>query len=473
MNFNLQKKDLYLAAAILNWIHMQYALHFSSKTRDVIGQSRQYIQGILLGKGRGNICSYARSVPDCNNQTLHHFISKSPWDERAVIDHIQGDITKLIGDAVDGSIHIDESGFPKQGENSVGAKRQYCGRLGKVENCQVGVFLGYSSGSNRTLIDGRLYLPKDWAEDRVRRRKCDVPDEVIFKTKAEIALEMVLHARENGVIFSWVGMDSFYGEQTWLRNRLDAEGLIFIADIPSNTRVWLSLPKTGIPARKSDRGRIPTKERVLEEDQAPIGVSALKEMIDPQLWNHFFIRDTERKELWSNVACIRVYPMDDGLPGKELWLIIRRDDDESTTKYQLSNAPLDTNFQRLAKMSCSRYWIERAFEDAKGIAGLADYEVRSWIGWHHHVAMSMLAMLALLMLNFQMGKKTDLLTVQDVKEILEVILPKKKVDENEIIKIIKEKHKARESARRSHHRNVQRSSEHRDKSTTINEESII
>ena len=188
---------------------------------------------------------------------------------------------------------------------------------------------------------------------------------------------------------------------------------------------------------------------------------------------HFFIRDTERKELWSNVACIRVYPMDDGLPGKELWLIIRRDDGESTAKYQLSNAPSDINFQLLAKMSCSRYWIERAFEDAKGIAGLADYEVRSWTGWHHHVAMSMLAMLALLMLNLQMGKETDLLTVQDVKEILEVILPKKMVDENEIIKIIKEKHKARDSARRAHHRNVQRSSEHRDKLTPINEASIM
>jgi SRSO17 transposase len=124
MNFNLQKKDLYLAASILNWIHMQYAMHFSSKTRNVIGQSRQYMQGILLGKGRGNICRYAKSVPDCNNQTLHHFISKSPWDERAVIDHIQSDITKLVGDAVDGSIHIDESGFPKQGNNSVGTKRQ-------------------------------------------------------------------------------------------------------------------------------------------------------------------------------------------------------------------------------------------------------------------------------------------------------------------------------------------------------------
>ncbi len=469
MNFDLQKKDLYLAATILNWIQMQYAIHFSSKTRNVTDQSRQYVQGILLGQGRGNMCRYARSVPDCDNQTLHHFISKSPWDERSVIDHIQRDITNLIGDSIDGSIHIDESGFPKQGNNSVGVKRQYCGRLGKVENCQVGVFLGYSRGSYRTLIDGRLYLPKDWADDQVRRKKCGVPDEIIFKSKAEIALEMVLHARENGVIFSWIGMDSFYGEQTWLRNRLDAEGLVFIADIPSDTRVWLTLPKTGIPERKSYRGRIPTKERVLEDEQVPIEVSALKDQVDPELWNHFFIRDTERKELWSNVACVRVYPIDNGLPGKELWLIIRRDDGESTTKYQMSNAPLDTSFEQLAKMACSRYWIERAFEDAKGNAGLADYEVRSWTAWHRHIAMSMLAMLALLMLDLQLGRKADLLTVQDVKEILEAILPKKKVDENEIINIIKEKHKARDSAKRSHHRRTKRASEDQDKLNRIYE----
>ena len=152
-----------------------------------------------------------------------------------------------------------------------------------------------------------------------------------------------------------------------------------------------------------------------------------------------------------DIACLRVYPVEDGLPGKELWLIIRKGD-QGKIKYQLSNASQYTDFQQLAKMSCSRYWIERALEDAKGIADLADYEVRSWRGWHHHVAMSLLAMMVLLTMNIELGRKADFLTLQDVKEILEVIMPKRKISQEELIELIKAKHKARYSARKSHHR---------------------
>jgi SRSO17 transposase len=151
---------------------------------------------------------------------LNNFITDSPWDERLVIDQIQKDVSEQIGDPVDGSIHIDESGFPKQGKNSVGVKRQYCGRLGKVDNCQVGVFLGYVNNTKRILIDGQLYLPFDWAKDRKRRERCGVPPEVGFRTKAQIGLDMVLNARKNGVPFGWIGMDCFYGEQPWLLSRI-------------------------------------------------------------------------------------------------------------------------------------------------------------------------------------------------------------------------------------------------------------
>ena len=173
----------------------------------------QYLWGIfleneLLGKVQSKLLrGIERNVPDNNDQSLHHFISDSPWDERAVIDHIQRDVTELIGDETNGSIHIDESAFPKGGLDSVGVKRQYCGRLGKVENCQVGVFLGYTNGLYRTLIDEALYLPKDWAEDMKRRKKCGVPRNVSFKTKAELGLEMVLHARDSNVPFGWIGLE--------------------------------------------------------------------------------------------------------------------------------------------------------------------------------------------------------------------------------------------------------------------------
>jgi|LGVC01.1.fsa_nt_gb SRSO17 transposase len=452
INFNLHTRDLFRIFVELKHLHREYASHFHSKTRSVATQAVQYLQGKFLEKGRGNMTRYARNVPDSNNQSMQNCISESPWNERLVIAHIQRDVTDLIGDPVNGSIHIDESGFPKQGTESVGVKRQYCGRLGKVENCQVGVFLGYVNETYRTLIDERLYLPEDWAEDQDRREKCGVPEDVVFKTKAELGLEMIRSARDDGVPFGWVGMDSFYGEQPWLLNEIDSEEMTYIADIPVNTRVWLNKPKTGVPARKGDRGRIPTKERVLEGEPDPIEVRKLKDQLDAEQWNHIFIRDTERKKLWSNIACIRVYPVVDELPGDEIWLIIRQDDGERYIKYQFSNTPPDTSVERCAQMSCSRYWIERAFEDGKGIAGLADYQVRNWTGWHHHITISLLAMLVLLILVMNMGKKAELLTVQDMKEILEVILPKKEITEREILKIIEEKHRARYSARMSHHR---------------------
>jgi len=168
---------------------------------------------------------YAQLVPGSSRQSFHHMISKSPWDERKVLDHIQRDVAALIGDKKNGSIHIDETGFPKQGMKSVGTSPQYCGSLKDVTDCQVGVFLAYNNGKHRTLIDERLYLPEEWANDYPRSREAGIPDEITFKTKAELALEMILHARDNGVPFGWVGMDSFYGNQPWLIDRLDAEGL--------------------------------------------------------------------------------------------------------------------------------------------------------------------------------------------------------------------------------------------------------
>jgi SRSO17 transposase len=419
----------------------------------MVKQSFQYIQGKLLGKDRGNMCSYAKDVPNCNNQSLQHFVSNSPWNHRPVLDHIQHDVTAAIGDKNNGSIHVDECCFPKQGKDSVGVASQHCGRLGKTANCQVGVFLGYTKDSYRTLIDERLYLPKEWILDKKRRRKCGVPWYVRFKKKTELAWEMIIHAKKNNVPFAWVGMDCFYGRDSWLRNKIDTQNLIYIADIPCNLGVWLEHPKTGVPMRKDGvRGRNPTREKVIEGTD-PIKVKDLKDQLERIKWHHVFIRDTERRELWADMACLRVFPSEDNsLPGKECWLIIRKDLKDNDIKYQLSNAPLETSVDRFAQMSGSRYWIERTFEDGKGIAGLEDFQVRSWTGWHHHITITLLAMLYLMMLSIDLGRKADFLTVQDIKEIFEVIMPKRKVTSEELVQLILEKHKRRLSARLSHHR---------------------
>jgi SRSO17 transposase len=450
--FDLCIKDLEKSIDKLKKFQKKFTSAISTKTRNIEQQSLQYLQGIFLEKGRGNMTNYAKQVPDTNNQVLQNFISDSPWDVKPVIDQLQKELIKLIADKKDGSLHIDESGFKKSGKNSVGVKRQYCGRLGKVDNCQVGVYLGYTNGKHRTLIDERLYLPKDWADDPDRRRKCGVPEDVIFKTKAELGLEMILDAKDRGVPFGWIGMDCFYGEQPWLLDKIDNGGMIYIADIPYDTRAWLTLPKTEIPKKKGKRGRNPTRERIASGEPDPIQVQSIADQLDPSEYHRVLLRDTERKELWCRMACLRVYPVKDELPGKETWLIIRKDEGENYTKYQLSNAPANTSIERLGQMSCSRYWIERALQDAKGNANMADYQVRGWTGWHHHMVMVMLAMLFILELQIEWGEKAPMLSVMDVKEILEAIMPKKDLTEEEILSVIRQKHKDRLSARKSHHR---------------------
>ena len=436
----------------INKFHLKYAAKYKTKTRTLEKQALQYLQGKFLQKGRGNMTSYAKNVKGSNSQKFQHFISESPWDEDPVIEQIQADVTELIGDKINGSIHIDESGFKKDGKNSVGVKRQYLGRLGKIDNCQMGVFLGYVCGNRRTLIDERLYLPEDWASDPIRRRKCGVPENIIFKSKAQLGLEMIFDAQKRGVPFGWIGMDCFYGEQSWLLDEINIMGMTYIADAPTDTQVWLEKPKIEIPEKKGIRGPIPKLKKLVSGEPNPIKVQDLAEQLDQSQYTRVFLRETERKELWSMLACLRVFPVRDKLPGDETWLIIRKDEGDNKTKYQLSNAPENTSINRLGQMSCSRYWIERAIEDAKGEAGLADYQVRGWIGWHHHMVLTLLAMLFILQMVVKWGRKAESMSVQDVKEILEVILPRKRITEKEILAIIQQKHQARLSARKSHHR---------------------
>ena len=314
--------------------HQHFAPYFATKTRTMAEQAKHYIHGQLLSQQRGNMQQFEKIIPESNQQSMYHFVSNSPWGEEAVIESIQATITERIGDEEDGSLHIDESGFEKQGNGSVGVKRQYCGRLGKVDNCQVGVFLGYSKDSYRILIDKRLYLPQEWTEDQARRKQYGVPEEIEFGTKAELGLEMVRAAQERSVPFGWVGMDSHYGQQPWLLAQLEQDNLPYIADIPCNSRVWLEKPKTEIPPRRGERGRIPTLTKVKEGENPPVEVRQLASQLESKEWTRLFVRDSERKELWTRLACLRVYPVRDQLPGPKTWLILRQDEDTNKLKFQ-------------------------------------------------------------------------------------------------------------------------------------------
>jgi len=446
----LSAYDLSQAYVTFTQFHSRYTPFFTTTTRSVSESAQRYLQGQLITSQRNNLFQYCREVPACEYQAMQYFISESPWREKALLDQLRQDVCTCLGDPVEGALLLDESGIPKQGRMSVGVQRQYCGSLGKVGNCQVGVYLAYSNPTHSTLVDRRLYLPASWIEDEERRKKCGVPSEITFKTKAELGLEMILSFKEQGLPFGWVGMDAHYGEQPWLLKRLNEEQICYMADIPCTTRIFLTLPKTEIPLRKGDRGRHPTKERLVEGEPSPVEVRAFGKSLSSSDWTRLRIRETERGELVAEFAAVRVWHSVDNLPFQEVWLVMRRDLETSEIRFSFSNAPSDTPLERLAHMQSRRYWVERALENAKGEAHLDQYEVRGWRGWHHHMTMTLLAMLFLLELTLQMKEKAPMLTIQDAREILEKFLPRKVYSPEEFMALLEQKHKARLSARNSH-----------------------
>ncbi|MFQ6043927.1 MAG: IS701 family transposase [Candidatus Poribacteria bacterium] len=440
--------DIY---ALFTQFHQGYSSFFQTQTKSVAKPAKDYLHGQLFTQQRMNMTQYCREVPESEYEAMQHFVSNSPWDETGLLSQLQRDVYHLLGDPQDGALILDESGIEKQGKMSVGVQRQYCGRLGKVENCQVGVYLAYANSHHTSLVDYRLYLPESWVSDNQRRAKCGVPEEIGFQTKAELGLQMIRAFQAKALPFGWVSMDAHYGEQPWLLKQLTNDDICYMADIPCDTRIFPDCPKTEIPQRKGTRGRHPTKPRIVPGSQAPIEVRAFAQSIPESDWTRLEVRKTERGWLIADFAAFRVWHSVDNLPFAEVWLVMRRPVGENgTIRFAFSNAPSDTPLTRLAMMQCRRYWVERALEDAKGEAALDQYQVRGWRGWHHHMAMTLVAMLFLLQLTLQFQQKAPLFTLQDAREILETFLPRKSYSYQEFIARLQQKHQARLSARRSH-----------------------
>ena len=447
--YALTPQDLQAQAGALVEFHGHFVPYFRTQTREVSGQALAYLQGQLLGESRRNMNQMALKVVSFSEQVLDHFVAVSPWEEEPLIGALGQQVVELFEDAPGpGALLLDESGIAKQGTHSVGVDRQYCGSLGKVDNCQVGVFLAYAKGTRATLIDKRLYLPREWTDDPGRCEEAGVPPEAqTFRTKAELGLEMIYRARARGIPFTYVGMDAHYGQQAWLLSKLDQEHIEYMADIPSDTRVYRELPPVGLPPRQGSRGRRPKVPRVLSGE--PIEVKSLLEP-GQVTWHLLKVRDTQRGELWIHFAALRVYRIQEKLPVEDpVWLLIRKDLDSSDVKFSFSSASPQTPLEELAQKQSTRYWVERSLEDSKGLAGLDEYQVLGWRGWHHHMTMVLLAMVFLEVLRKKLGAKAPLLTLQDAKEILEVVMPKKTLSLDEAVEIIRQKHLNRYRSRES------------------------
>ena len=379
-----------------------------------------------------------------NNQSLSHFISNSTWSPTDLLKSVRTKAIEIIGE--DGVIILDESGMKKSGNCSVGVSHQYCGNLGKIDNCQVGVFLAYFKGEKRILIDERLYLPKKWVTDEERCLKAQIPSgEIVFRTKYDLGLEMIDNAIKEGIPFSYVTMDGFYGENPILLTELENRGLTFVADIAIDTKVYVQEPIVGIPEKKGKRGRMPTIPKVL--NLSSIRVDSLSSSIEG--WELIRIRKTERGYKEVYFKAIKVWRSQDELPCENpLWLLISKDAKSGEIKHSFCNASENASFDELAKMQSSRYWVERAFQDAKGYCGMAEYMVRSWNAWHHHMALVMLAMLILLSYKIKC-MKFHKISFQGIVLIMRLHNPLKILNAEELARILNHDNDIRERARAS------------------------
>jgi SRSO17 transposase len=346
-----------------------------------VGHARTYVAGLVSSLEYKNVESIAY-LHDQEREPLQQFIGQSPWDHLPLFTALARQVAQQLG-SPDGVLVFDPSAFAKKGKASVGVQRQWCGRLGKVENCQVGVYLAYVGLSDHALVDARLYLPKEWAKDKQRRLLAGIPKEVRFQTRHELALEMLA---EHGPLLphAWIAGDDEMGRCTWFRQELRRRQERYLLAVPSNTAVRdLAAPappygghgrRPAVPFRRVDRwcAAVPEADwqtlEVRQGEKGPVLVQAV--------WTLVQARSEGRV---SDVA--------------EVLVVFREQQSDGSWKhdYLLSNAPLATPLAGYARVFKAEHRVEECLQRAKGEAGLADYEVRTWRGWHHHQVLSLLA----------------------------------------------------------------------------------
>lgn len=420
--WNLSAKDVERFSKELTKYMKQFASAFPRVEQRQ--RSQTYVSGLLGNAMRKNVEQIALGLGE-NVRSLQYFVGQSKWEVEPVIAIHQGLLGETLGEE-EGVALIDESSTVKQGQDSVGVARQYCGSVGKIANGQVGVYLGYASRHGYSLLEGQLFMPEKWFEEEhtERRQTCGVPEDLGFKTKPEIGLELLQKAQKRGNLpFVWVVADELYGDSPIFRDGVAALGKWYFTEIKETTPIWRTRPKVHVPRWKG-RGRHPTRLRLCRPQQHPRQVRDLVRRIPQQDWLQAVIKEGSKGPLACEFAFLRVIESRANLPATELWLIIRRNlDDPSIIKFYFSNAPAKTPLSEFVRISGMRWPIETIFEEAKGEVGLDHYETRSWLGWHHHMLLVALAHHFLVRLKIRFHQKAPALTIYQVRLLLACVLP--------------------------------------------------
>lgn len=352
------------------------------------------VRGLISGLQRKTAEPIA-NLAGVERKNLQFFVGSGQWDDDAVLIELWRHVRRVLGDR-DAVLVLDPSAFPKKGAESCGVARQWCGRLGKIDNCQVGVFLAYATQRDTVLVDRQLYLPREWAEDALRRTKCHVPTTVVFQEKWQIALDLLKRSGPR-LPHRWVVGDDELGRSSVFRANLRARGESYVLDVPCNTQIR-DLERRRPPRRKAGIGR----KREVPFDR----VDEWTARQSGSRWVRLVVRHGEKGPLEVEAMSVRVQAKYERRIGpEERLVVVRTIEAHPKLDYALSNASPEVGLRELVEVRACRFWIESAFGLSKGEAGLDHYEVRSWVGWHHHMTLALLASWFLVLERTRFGGK--------------------------------------------------------------------
>lgn len=404
--FRLEKDDIKDFIEELRGFHQEFHdCFYRSEPRESFFL---YMAGQLSELERKSIEPIAIKIEGAKVRPMQRAISEVVWNEDKMLRKYHGMIAHDMGDP-DGVVIFDESGFVKKGNDSIGVARQYCGTIGKVENCQVGVFEAYASRHGYALIDKRLFLPEKWLNDDYaeRRKKCELPKGTQFQTKPQLAVEMFQDlTRKNLLPFKYIVSDPVYGNSPEFIEAIDkCIGKTYLVSIPFDTLCWLKDPLV-IQKKYKHKGKILTKKVVKNTDQKPISVATLAKNTNDFFWYRRTVSEGTKGQIEYEFTKRRVTISKKGLPWKSVWLIIKKTiGDNPEYSYYISNASSSTRLKTFVWLSGIRWAVEQCFEETKTELGMDQYEVRKYAGWNHHILSCMLAHFFLWHLKIRLGKK--------------------------------------------------------------------
>lgn len=379
------------------------------------------------------------NIPNCGKpRDLSHFISSSPWSAESVMAHTR---SIIIASMKKGKmVIIDESGQQKFGLFSVGTSNQYCGNKGGNCNCQTGVFASYYCDGESLPVDFRLFLPKKWVDNPERCLQAGIPlDKIEHHTKPQLALDMIEQLIFEQIEFKYVLADALYGNDSHFISGLERKGLYFVCDISSDTHVYVEEPIVGVPLKKGNRGRPSFKPKVL--NTSSVTVQSISDQI--QEWESIDVRLTERGLKTVLAANVRVWRREDGLPVETpVRLLIIKDPAKDDVRFTFCNQ-MDGDFHYLVRIQSTRYWIERNFEDIKGLADMDSFRGRNWNAWHHHIVLAIIALTLITAIRMGLLKNGVWISLQEVVRIVKCHNPLHHPTAEDIVRKINSMHQLR------------------------------